>query len=201
MKILPEMVLELIEHLTILPGVGPKSAQRMAVHLLLKKPEEANKLAISLDNTLSMIKKCTKCRSLTIEPICNICLDEQRDKKTICVIENISDLLSLEQTGTYRGQYFILMGSLSPIDRIGPDELGIPLLINRVEQEAISEVILATNPTIEGEATAHYLTKKLPKDSKITRLASGIPVGTELTYVNDHTLFHALSCRKEVERI
>ena len=200
MNILPEMVLELIEHLTILPGVGPKSAQRMAVHLLLKKPEEANKLALSLEKTLSMIKKCTKCRALTIEPICNICLDEQRDKETICVIENISDLLSLEQTGTYRGQYFILMGSLSPIDRIGPDELGIPLLIDRVEQEAITEVILATNPTIEGEATAHYLTNKLPKKSKITRLASGIPVGTELTYVNDHTLFHALSCRKEVER-
>lgn len=200
-QILPDILLELIDSLTILPGVGPKSAQRMAVHLLLKKPNEAAKLAQNLQQSLINVNKCNQCRALCETDICKICKDTQRDRQTICVIETIGDLLSLEQTGTYKGLYFILMGSLSPIDRIGPDELGIPLLHQRIIEEAITEVILATNPTIEGEATAHYLTKKLPKNVKITRLASGIPVGTELTYVNDHTLYHALACRKEVERL
>ena len=200
MQVLPQLFTDLIEALTVLPGVGPKSAQRMALHLILNKPNQALSLAQKIEENLNTIRYCQRCRCLTENEVCQICLDPQRDQSIICVVENLSDLLSLEQTATYKGLYFVLMGCLSPIDRIGPEQLGIPTLLEQIENNAISEVILANNPTIEGEATAHYLSKKIPAKTKVTRLASGIPIGTELTYVNDHTLHQALSERKEIER-
>ena len=200
MSVLPSAFVQLVESLTILPGIGPKSAQRMAIYLLMKKPQQAKVLAETLADNLDNIKHCTRCQLLCETDLCRICSDANRDQHIICVVENISDLLTLEQTGTFRGLYFVLMGSLSPIDRIGPEELGIPGLLQRIQNEDIHEVILANNPTIEGEATAHFLASKISKKVKVTRLASGIPIGTELTYVNDHTIHPAIACRKEVNR-
>ena len=200
MQVLPKLFTDLVTALTILPGVGPKSAQRMALHLLLNKPSQAQELAETLQKNLTEIRYCERCRCLTEQNTCAICLDPQRDPSIICVVENLSDLLSIEQTATYRGRYFVLMGCLSPIDRVGPEQLGIPTLLDYMESHAINEVILANNPTIEGEATAHYLASKIAPHIKVSRLASGIPIGTELTYVNDHTLHQALSERREIQR-
>jgi len=200
MQVLPKLFTDLVAALTILPGVGPKSAQRMALHLLLNKPSQAQELAETLQKNLSDIRYCERCRCLTEQTTCAICLDPQRDASTICIVENLSDLLSIEQTATYRGHYFVLMGCLSPIDRVGPEQLGIPTLLDYIESNAVNEIILANNPTIEGEATAHYLASKIASHIKVSRLASGIPIGTELTYVNDHTLHQALSERKEIQR-
>jgi recombination protein RecR len=190
----------LIEALRCLPGVGPKSAQRMTMHLLERDREGAVALSRALQGAVDLVDHCSRCRNFTELEICEICSDPRRDSSTICVVETPGDVLAVEQSGSYRGIYFVLMGHLSPIDGIGPEEIGLDLFYRRVLEEGIEEVILATNPTVEGEATAYYLTDMLqPEGVKVSRIAHGVPLGGELEYVDGSTLAHALSGRRPVE--
>ena len=198
MSILPKQLKRLIQRLTILPGVGPKSAQRMALYILQNKKPQTEELAESLTECLQNLLKCQQCNNFSDTPICQICADPNRNHEMICIVESLSDLISIEQTGIYQGLYFVLYGHLSPIDQVGPEELNIPSLLSRIHSSAIGEIILATNATIEGEATAHYIISHIEKNIKITQLASGIPIGTELEFLNNNTLYHALSDRKEI---
>jgi recombination protein RecR len=190
----------LVDALRCLPGVGPRSAQRMAFHLLEREREGGFKLAEALELAMSGVGRCGQCRTLTEQPVCSLCDDQRREHSLVCVVETPADVLALEQSGIYRGLYFVLMGHLSPIDGIGPGEIGVSFLLERVLREQIKEVILATNPTVEGEATAYYITEQL-KASGITvsRIAHGVPLGGELEYVDVGTLAHALSGRQVVE--
>ena len=191
---------ELIEALRCLPGVGPKSAQRMTLHLLERDREGAAVLAAALQQAVERVDHCSRCRNFTELDICEICADPRRDAATICVVETPGDVLAVEQSGSFRGIYFVLMGHLSPIDGIGPAEIGLEKFHRRVLDEGITEVILATNPTVEGEATAYYLTDMLgPEGVKVSRIAHGVPLGGELEYVDGSTLAHALSGRRPVE--
>ena len=190
---------QLVQALRILPSVGPKSAQRMALHLIMKNREGAVGLAHALNEATSYIHECSICHSLTEDEVCNICASHDRDAHLLCVVESPADVMAIEQSGSFRGKYHVLGGHLSPLDGIGPDEIGIPLLISRMKTEEISEVILATNATVEGQATAHYIieaSKQLP--SKVTRIAQGVPQGGELEYVDSHTLSQALQYRLNV---
>ena len=198
MKILPQELKTLINHLTILPGVGAKSAQRMAIHILQHKQSQALELSRSLQDCVQNLMKCIQCNNFSSQEMCSICHDTTRDQSVICVVESLSDLISIEQTGIYRGLYFVLLGHLSPIEQIGPDELNIPKLLSSIHTRDIEELILATNATIEGEATAHYIVSHIEKKIKISRLASGVPVGTELEFLNSNTLHQALSERREI---
>ena len=198
MNILPTELKKLINHLTILPGVGAKSAQRMAIHILQHKQSQALELATALNDCVQKLNKCKQCNNFSSDDICNICTDPNRDQRTICVVESLSDLISIEQTSIYRGLYFVLLGHLSPIEQIGPEQLNIPTLLSTIHTQPIDELILATNATIEGEATAHYIVSHIEKDIKISRLASGVPVGTELEFLNSNTLHQALSERREI---
>ncbi len=190
----------LIEALRCLPGVGPKSAQRMSLHLLERNREGATALARALDTAMERIGHCQRCRNLSETDVCELCTDPRRDAATICVVETPADVVAIEQSGSYRGRYFILMGHLSPIDGIGPAEIGLDDFQQRVEEEGIREVILATNPTVEGEATAFYLTEMLrERDVQVTRIAHGVPLGGELEFVDGSTLAHALAGRRRVE--
>jgi recombination protein RecR len=190
----------LMEALRCLPGVGPKSAQRMTLHLLERDREGATALADALHAAIERVDRCSRCRNFTELEVCEICSDPRRDGTTICVVETPADVLAVEQSGGYRGVYFVLMGHLSPIDGIGPVEIGLDLFHRRVVDEGIQEVILATNPTVEGEATAYYLTDMLlPEGVRVTRIAHGVPLGGELEYVDGSTLAHALSGRRPVE--
>lgn len=191
---------ELIEALRCLPGVGPKSAQRMTLHLLERDREGAALLATALQQAIERVDHYTRCRNFTELDICEICSDPRRDAATICVVETPADVMAVEQSGSFRGIYFVLMGHLSPIDGIGPAEIGLEKFHQRVLDEGITEVILATNPTVEGEATAYYLTDMLgPEGVKVSRIAHGVPLGGELEYVDGSTLAHALSGRRPVE--
>ncbi|KZX60189.1 recombination protein RecR [Halioglobus sp. HI00S01] len=191
---------DLIEALRCLPGVGPKSAQRMTLHLLERDREGAAALAEALRNAVDRVDHCSRCRNFTELDVCEICADPRRDASTICVVETPGDVLAVEQSGSYRGIYFVLMGHLSPIDGIGPEEIGLDKFQRRVVEEGIAEVILATNPTVEGEATAYYLTDMLqPRGVKVSRIAHGVPLGGELEYVDGSTLAHAFSGRRVVE--
>ena len=190
----------LIEALRCLPGVGPKSAQRMSLHLMERDREGALALSEALSEAARLIQHCNRCRNLTELDVCEICSDVKRDVSTICVVETPADVLAVEQSGSYRGLYFVLMGHLSPIDGIGPAELGLDKFQQRAINEGVEEVILATNPTVEGEATAYYLTDMLqPGGIKVSRIAHGVPLGGELEYVDGSTLAHALSGRRPVE--
>lgn len=192
---------ELIDALQCLPGVGHKSAQRMALHLLEHNRAGASALAKTLLKSIEEIRHCQRCRAYTEETICSICRNPARDASLLCVVESPADLLAIEQARGYRGYYFVLMGRLSPLDGIGPEQLGIERLVRRVEQ-AVTEVILATNPTVEGEATAHYIVDVLSglnrTDLKISRIAHGVPMGGELEMINSNTLCHALADRRLV---
>jgi len=191
---------QLIEALRCLPGVGPKSAQRMTLHLLERDREGAAALATALQEAVERVDHCSRCRNFTELDICEICSDPRRDTATICVVETPADVLAVEQSGSFRGIYFVLMGHLSPIDGIGPAEIGLEKFHRRVLDEGITEVILATNPTVEGEATAYYLTDMLgPEGVRVSRIAHGVPLGGELEYVDGSTLAHALSGRRPVE--
>lgn len=191
---------ELMEALRCLPGVGPKSAQRMTLHLLERDREGASALAAALQAAVDRVDHCTRCRNFTELDICEICSDPRRDDATICVVETPADVLAVEQSGSFRGIYFVLMGHLSPIDGIGPEEIGLDKFQRRVVDEGISEVILATNPTVEGEATAYYLSDVLQREGvKVSRIAHGVPLGGELEYVDGSTLAHAFSGRRPVE--
>lgn len=188
---------ELVESLRCLPGVGQKTAQRMAFHLLERGRSGGTRLSQALSRAMEGVRRCENCQNFADTEICGICEKPERRNGTLCVVESPSDLLAIEQAGDYRGGYFVLMGHLSPIDGIGPQEIGIERLLARVEKEGVSELILATNPTVEGEATAHYIADRLAdREILITRLAHGIPVGGELGYVDGFTLTHAFRGRK-----
>ncbi|MGB9742791.1 MAG: recombination mediator RecR [candidate division WOR-3 bacterium] len=189
---------QLLNALSALPGVGKKSAQRIAFHLL-KNPEAARQLAGTLGAALDRIHLCPNCFNLTENEICAICADPHRDQSLICVVEEPADVLALEQTGQFRGTYHVLGGVLSPLDQVGPENLHIHELLARIERGKITEVILATNPTVEGEASAIYIAQQLkPFGVRITRIARGLPVGSELELADRETLGRALEGRKEL---
>lgn len=190
----------LIDALRCLPGVGPKSAQRMSLHLLERDRDGAAALAKALVEAVERIGHCQRCRNFTELEICELCVDPRRDASLVCVVETPADVLAVEQSGSFRGLYFVLMGHLSPIDGIGPAEIGLDTFYQRVIDEGISEVILATNSTVEGEATAYYLTEMLhPVGVSVSRIAHGVPLGGELEYVDGTTLAHALAGRRPVD--
>ena len=190
----------LIDALRCLPTVGPKSAQRMSLHLLERNREGALKLAAALRDAVENIGHCSLCRNFTELDVCEICSDQKRDASIVCVVETPADVLAIEESGSFRGMYFVLMGHLSPIDGIGPAEIGLEDFHQRVIDDGIEEVILATNPTVEGQATAYYLTDMLqPVGVRVSRIAQGVPLGGELEYVDGSTLAHALAGRRPVD--
>lgn len=192
------LVRELIDSLRVLPGVGPKSAQRMALTLLERQRPGGLRLSQALEKALNQVEHCQQCRNLSEQPLCGLCLDAGRDDTQLCVVESPMDVIALEQSGGYHGRYYVLLGRLSPLDGIGPIELGLPQLIERLRASPqLSELIVATNPTVEGEATAHYLREAI-RDLPlvVTRIAHGVPVGGELEFVDGSTLSHALSGRR-----
>jgi recombination protein RecR len=196
--VLSPAITQLIDRLTCLPGVGRKTAQRMSLYLLERNRQGGLALAEALQHALTVVGNCKSCRNLTEQEQCRICSDLRRDKTQLCIVENPSDVIAVEQSGSFTGQYFVLMGHLSPLDGIGPEDLGIPLLLERVRQGVI-EVILATNPTVEGEATANYLAEKLKAlGVQVSRIAHGVPMGGELEYIDGGTLAHALNSRQKV---
>ncbi|MDA3978947.1 recombination mediator RecR [Gallibacterium sp. AGMB14963] len=192
---------ELMNALRCLPGVGPKSAQRMAYHLLQRDRSGALNLARTLTDAMSHIGHCSQCRTFTEEEVCNICNNYRRQESgQLCVVEMPSDIQAIEQTGQFSGRYFVLMGHLSPLDGIGPKEIGLDLLHKRLQTESFSEVILATNPTIEGDATANYIAEMCQQYGvKVSRIAHGIPVGGELEMVDGTTLSHSFIGRRELK--
>ena len=189
----------LIEAFQVLPGVGPKGAQRMVLFLLQRNRAGGRLLAEVLAEAVERVGECRDCRNLCEEPQCSICADPRRDDAVLCVVESPADILAIERAGGYRGRYFVLHGHLSPIDGIGPDELGLERLRQRAEALAPAELILATNPTVEGEATAHYISEMLgDRIASITRIAHGVPLGGELEYIDGGTLVHALQGRRSI---
>jgi|TARA_B100000900_G_C20489466_1_gene678920 recombination protein RecR len=192
-----DLVIELINALTILPGVGKKSAQRMALYLLDRNKDGASILANTLTNAIENIQRCESCRMLTSKSLCNICSDSSRNANSICVVESPSDVLAIESTGGFKGSYFVLLGRLSPIDGIGPEEIGINDLLKRIDKNNIKEVILATSSTVEGDATAIFI-KEHVKNAKVSRISYGIPIGGELEYVDGTTIARAIEGRIEI---
>jgi len=193
----PSALEALIEALRCLPGIGPKSAQRIAYHLLQRDRKGAQRLGDSLLHALSSIRHCQRCNTFSENDICERCASPRRDQTLLCIVETPVDMNMMEQTLAYQGLYYVLMGRISPLDGVGPRELGLEQLLARVLDGVVSEVILATNYTNEGEATAHYLTAMLrPKGISVTRIARGVPVGGELEYVDSGTLAQALRERK-----
>jgi recombination protein RecR len=193
-------VQDLIDELGRLPGVGPKSAQRIAFHLLKLSKDDALRLAKSIIEVKERISFCQRCFNVSEGDECEICVDSKRDPHTVCVVEEPRDIAAVEKTREYRGRYHVLQGAISPIEGIGPDQLRVKELLARIDAEDITEVILCTNPNIEGEATAMYLARliQLP-DVKVTRIASGLPVGGDLEYADELTLGRALEGRRTVE--
>lgn len=189
----------LVEALRCLPGVGPKSAQRMVYHLLERDREGALRLADALQEAVEKVGHCTSCRTLSETELCPICSSERRDASQLCVVESPSDVAAIESSSAYQGRYFVLMGHLSPLDGIGPEDIGLDLLARRLDGGEIAEVILATNPTVEGEATAHYISEMVhSRGIRVTRIAHGVPLGGELEYVDGGTLSHAFNGRREI---
>ena len=190
---------QLIEALRVLPGVGPKSAQRMAYHVLEREREGGGRLAEALASAVERIGHCKRCRDFTETELCRICASASRDTQLLCAVESPADRMAIEQATGYRGLYFILQGRLSPLDGIGPRELGLDALGTRLAEGEVHELIIATNPTVEGEATAHYLAQ-LARQHKVrpSRLAHGVPLGRELEYVDRGTLSHAFGSRSEM---
>ncbi|WP_114416297.1 recombination mediator RecR [Marinospirillum perlucidum] len=190
------LIEEMIEALRCLPGVGPKSAQRMALHLLERDRSGGERLAEVLGRSMQEVGHCRSCRTLTEEELCAICASGKRKSSVLCVVETPADMLALEQTGAYDGQYFVLLGHLSPLEGIGPEDLGFDELLSKLDAEPVEEIILATNPTLEGETTAQYLAELLSSRAvKVTHLAQGIPLGGELEYLDGGTLSRAFAGR------
>ena len=190
---------QLIQAFKILPGIGEKSAQRMAFHILEKNREGGKNLARLINDSVENIRNCSECRNLTEKTISDICSDEKRNKKIICVVESPTDVLAIENSGSFKGKYFVLMGRLSPIDGVTPQDLGIPKLIERVKSADIDELIIATSPTIEGDATSFYIKDQLNENKiLISRIAYGVPMGGELEYVDNTTLGRAIQGRREI---
>jgi recombination protein RecR len=187
---------QLILSLRCLPGVGPKSAQRMAFYLLERNRQGAARLSEILEEALARIGHCQQCRTLSEQALCRLCVNSARDQSMLCVVGSPADILAIEQTGSYRGLYFVLSGHLSPIDGIGPEEIGVGQLMALLDKKSVQEVILANNPTVEGEATASYIAGLLAdKNVVVSRIAHGVPVGGELEYVDGGTLSHAFNGR------
>lgn len=190
---------QLIEAFRCLPGVGPKSAQRMALHLLEREREGGRKLSTALADAIEHVGNCQLCRTFTEETLCRICASNSRKKQQYCVVESPADVFAIEQSGSYHGVYFVLMGHLSPIDGIGPEQLAIPKLVQQVADSKAEEVIIACNSTVEGDATAYYIAEQLKGSGVVvSRIAHGVPVGGELEYVDGGTLSHALSGRMPI---
>ena len=188
----------LIAQLTRLPGIGTRTAQRLTFHLLQRSPEEALALADAIREVKERVRFCRECGNLTEQEVCSICEDPRRDRSVICVVEQPVDVISIERTAEFRGLYHVLGGSLSPIDGIDPGDLRIDELLQRVRAGGITEVVLATNPNMTGEATANYIADRLRDRTRVTRLASGLPVGGDLEYADEVTLGRALSGRREM---
>ncbi|ALZ84374.1 recombination protein RecR [Pseudomonas oryzihabitans] len=192
------LIRQLIDALRVLPGVGQKSAQRMALQLLERERQGGLRLASALSAAMEGVGYCRQCRTLSESEICGFCSDTRRDDSLLCVVEGPMDVFAVEQTG-YRGRYFVLKGHLSPIDGLGPDAIGVPELERRVSEGGFQEMIIATNPTVEGEATAYYIAHLLaPKGLTISRIAHGVPLGGELDLVDGGTLTHAFAGRKPI---
>jgi recombination protein RecR len=196
--VLSPSVENLVVQLTKLPGIGRRSAQRLAFHILSARPEEALELAKAIEEVKERVRFCRECGNLTEEELCEICSDSRRDRSVICVVEQPVDVVSLERTHEFRGLYHVLGGALSPIDGVEPADLRIGGLLHRIEQGGIEEVVLATNPTMTGEATAAYIADRLRDRVRVTRLASGLPVGGDLEYADEVTLGRALAGRREI---
>lgn len=187
----------LVEALRRLPGVGEKSARRMALHLLQHDRPGAQQLALSLQAAVAQVRHCARCHTFTEGELCGICADPQRDARLLCVVETPADQAAMERTGSYTGYYFVLMGRLSPLDGIGVHDIGLQALLNRAGEDGVEEVIVATNFTAEGEATAHAVSEALKaRGLRVTRLSRGVPIGSELEYVDLGTIAHALIDRR-----
>jgi recombination protein RecR len=197
--VLSPAVDNLVAQLTRLPGVGTRTAHRLAFHLLRAPKDEALALASAIENVKERVRFCRECGNLTEDEVCAICLDTRRDHSLICVVEQPVDLLSIERTAEYRGLYHVLGGALSPIDGVEPHDLRIAELLRRVERNGVQEVVLATNPNMTGEATAAYLADRLRGRARVTRLASGLPVGSDLEYADEVTLGRALAGRRDMD--
>lgn len=194
------LVQDLIDELGRLPGIGPKSAQRIAFHLLKLPPEDAVRLARVIVEVKERVTFCRRCFNVAEGEHCDICSDPRRDPSVVCVVEEPRDVVAIEKTQDYRGRYHVLQGAINPIEGVGPDQLRVKELLGRLASEEITEVILCTNPNLEGEATAMYLSRQLrPLGVRVTRLASGLPVGGDLEYADELTLGRALEGRREVE--
>lgn len=190
---------ELIAAFRCLPGVGPKSAQRMALHVLQHNKSGGKKLSQTLTDSLERIRNCQQCRTLCETEQCRFCASPKRDHNLLCVVEEPHDILAIEQTNNYNGVYYVLMGNLSPLDGIGPNELGLGLLEQRFAEDSITEVIIATSSTVEGQATAHYIAEMANKHNiAASELAQGVPIGGELDYIDSNTLAHAFNQRKKI---
>ena len=198
------LIQQLMDAFRRLPGVGNKSAQRMVLYFLERDRDGGRKLAAALTAAMDGVGQCELCRTLAEARVCHICANPARDQATICVVETPADVFAVEATASYRGVYHVLMGHLSPIDGIGPETLGIGRLVNRVKEAQVREVILATNPTVEGEATAWYIAEQLKTDAlkqrglRVSRIAHGVPVGGELEYIDGGTLMHSLAGRQSM---
>lgn len=192
-------VQNLIDELGRLPGIGPKSAQRIAFHILKVDAEDARRLARSISEAKERVSWCRRCFNFAEGELCTFCRDERRDPQIVCVVEEPRDIVAIERTGEFKGRYHVLQGAISPIEGIGPEQLRVKELLARISDEGVTEVILATNPNIEGEATAMYLARLLkPAGLRVTRIASGLPVGGDLEYADEVTLGRALEGRREV---
>ena len=199
MRISP-LIDRLIDSLQTMPGVGPKTATRTALHLLQYNRDGARALAAALSDATEHVQRCRTCRTLTESDQCAICANPRRDSSVLCVVESPADIIAIEQTAGFSGRYFVLHGRLSPIDGVGPEELGLNELPTRVRELGTKEVILATNPTVEGEATAHFIRESLRDCAvAITRIAHGVPLGGELEYIDGGTIAHALQGRRSVD--
>tara|TARA_B100001029_G_scaffold6843_1_gene4829 strand:- start:9062 stop:9664 length:603 start_codon:yes stop_codon:yes gene_type:complete len=194
------LLAQLIQSFKILPGIGEKSAQRMAFYLLEKNREGGNNLAKLISTSMEQIRNCSTCRNLTEEVECEICSNEKRDKNLLCVVENPTDVIAIESSGSFKGKYFVLMGRLSPIDGITPENLGIPMLIERINNSDIKEIIIATSPTVEGDATSFYINDQIKDETVlVSRIAYGVPMGGELEYVDNTTLSRAIQGRRKLD--
>ncbi len=195
-----DLLTRLLSALQILPGVGPRSAQRMALHLLQRERQGGRLLAEVLQQAIEQVGHCQQCRNLTTDKLCRICQNPERDAGLLCIVESPADVMALEQAGVFSGRYFVLLGRLSPLDGIGPDELGLEVLSAQLAGDVIQEVIIATNTSVEGEATAHYLQEMTkPYSLKVSRLAQGVPLGGELEYVDRSTLALSFNNRASID--
>lgn len=193
------LIQQLIEALRCLPGVGPKSAQRMAYHLLERDRGGARHLAASLERAVEEVGNCRSCRTFSETELCRLCNDDRRDRSVLCLVESPADAHAIEQVASYKGLYFVLMGHLSPLDGIGPEDIGLDQLALRLDEGEVQELIIATNSTVEGEATAHYIADMAQsRNIAASRIAHGVPLGGELEYVDGQTLFHAFSGRQRI---